>query len=80
MNIIIAGCGNIGTSVLASLVAEGHNVTVIDKDSKIIETASTAFDTMGVVGNAADSDALPRPVLVPATFLCRSQVRMSSIC
>ncbi|MBE6798782.1 MAG: Trk system potassium transporter TrkA [Ruminococcaceae bacterium] len=58
MNIIIAGCGNIGTSVLESLVTEGHNVTVIDKDPKIIETASTAFDTMGVVGNAADSDAL----------------------
>lgn len=58
MNIIIAGCGNIGVSVLESLVAEGHNVTVIDKDPKIIETASTAYDTMGVVGNAADSDAL----------------------
>lgn len=58
MNIIIAGCGNIGISVLQSLVSEGHNVTVIDKDAKIIETANSAFDTMGVIGNAADSDAL----------------------
>lgn len=58
MNIIVAGCGNIGTSVLSSLVSEGHNVTVIDKDPKIIEVANGTYDTMGVVGNAADSDAL----------------------
>lgn len=58
MNIIIAGCGNIGKTVLQSLVTEGHNITVIDKDPKIIEDVTTTYDTMGVVGNGADSDSL----------------------
>ena len=30
MNIIIVGCGKIGSTILASLVAEGHDVTVLD--------------------------------------------------
>ena len=30
MNIIVVGCGKIGTTVLESLVEEGHNVTAVD--------------------------------------------------
>ena len=30
MKIIIAGCGKIGTTVIGSLVAEGHDIVAID--------------------------------------------------
>ena len=35
MNILVIGCGKIGTSVISSLVAEGHDVVAIDKDPDI---------------------------------------------
>ena len=36
MNIIISGVGKIGLAVISTLVKEGHDVTVIDKDPDII--------------------------------------------
>lgn len=58
MKIIIAGCGKIGTSVLASLAAEGHDVTAVDKKSEVISELTNVYDVMGVCGNAADCDTL----------------------
>lgn len=58
MKIIIAGCGKIGTSVLASLAAEGHDVTAVDKKSEVIAELTNVYDVMGVCGNAADCDTL----------------------
>ena len=58
MKIIIAGCGKIGTSVLASLAAEGHDVTAVDKKSEVITELTNVYDVMGVCGNAADCDTL----------------------
>lgn len=58
MNIIIAGCGNIGSSIVSSLCSEGHNVVVIDSDNQVIASVTNMYDTMGVCGNGADSDTL----------------------
>lgn len=32
MRIVVAGCGKIGVSVIASLSAEGHDVVAVDSD------------------------------------------------
>lgn len=32
MNIVVIGCGKIGTSVVSSLVSEGHDAVVVDTD------------------------------------------------
>lgn len=58
MNIIIAGCGKIGSAILANLVNEGHNVVVLDKSSAVITDISNVYDVMGVCGNAADCETL----------------------
>lgn len=58
MNIIINGCGKIGKTILASLVAEGHDVVAIDNDPQVIETITNIYDVMGVCGNGTDSDVL----------------------
>ena len=58
MNIIVVGCGKIGLVTVSSLVAEGHNVTVIDTDNKIVNDTVNVYDVMGVCGNGADSDTL----------------------
>ena len=58
MKIIIAGCGKIGSTILASLVAEGHEVVAIDTDPDVISEMNNIYDVMGAVGNCADSDVL----------------------
>ena len=52
MNIIIAGCGNIGSSIDSRLCSEGHNVVVIDSGNQVIASVTNMYDTMGVCGNS----------------------------
>ncbi len=58
MNIIVAGCGKIGTAILANLTAEGHNVVALDDKPDVIEDITTTYDVMAICGNAVDSDTL----------------------
>lgn len=58
MNIILAGCGKIGKTIIANLTAEGHSVTAIDVKEAALKFVTDTFDIITVEGNAADSDAL----------------------
>jgi len=58
MNIVIAGCGKIGKTIIASLTAEGHSVTAIDTNQKALEAVTDVYDIITVEGNAADTDTL----------------------
>lgn len=35
MQIIIVGCGNVGSTIVEKLSKEGHNITVIDTKAEI---------------------------------------------
>lgn len=58
MNIVVIGCGKIGTTIIASLTEEGHNVVAVDKESKRIEELTNIYDVMGVCGSGTDCDML----------------------
>ncbi len=58
MNIIVVGCGKIGTTVLESLVAEGHDVTVVDIRPLPLANITNIYDVMTVCGNGADCETL----------------------
>lgn len=58
MNIIVVGCGKIGTTVVSTLVAEGHDVTVLDKKAQVISEITNIYDVMGVCGNGTDCETL----------------------
>lgn len=58
MNIVVVGCGKIGTAVISSLVSEGHDVTVIDNNPAAINEVTNIYDVIGLCGNGADSDIL----------------------
>ena len=58
MKIIISGCGKIGKTIIKSLLLEGHDVTVIDNDPKVIADITNIYDVIGVCGNGADADIL----------------------
>lgn len=53
MQIIIVGCGNVGSTLAEQLSKEGHNITVIDVDGSRVETVANQYDVMGIVGNGA---------------------------
>lgn len=58
MRIIIVGCGKIGTTIIASLVNEGHDVVAVDDNPDIIADITNTYDAMGVCGNGADCETL----------------------
>lgn len=58
MNIIIAGVGKVGQTLARQLAAEGHNLTVIDQRSQVLERTVESFDALGVAGNCASMDVL----------------------
>jgi trk system potassium uptake protein TrkA len=58
MKIIIVGCGKIGKSLAEKLVAEGHDVAVIDKSPEVIEEVTNAYDVIGLCGIGTDCEVL----------------------
>lgn len=53
LNIIIVGCGKVGETLVEQLSKEGHDITVIDKKSQLVQTVANTYDVMGMVGNGA---------------------------
>lgn len=58
MNIIIVGCGKIGTTMIESLAFEGHNIVAIDNNPEVISEIPNLYDVMAVGGNGADCETL----------------------
>ena len=58
MKIVIIGCGRIGSTILGSLLNEGHDLVAVDKEPTVIDEISNIFDVMTICGNGADSDTL----------------------
>lgn len=53
LKIIVVGCGRVGLTLVEQLSAEGHDITIIDKDAKRVSEICDLYDIMGVVGNGA---------------------------
>ncbi len=51
MNIIIVGCGKVGSVLAATLSKEKHNIAVIDLERESLNDAVNAYDVIGVEGN-----------------------------
>ncbi|MCR5486695.1 MAG: Trk system potassium transporter TrkA [Lachnospiraceae bacterium] len=51
MNIIIVGCGKIGTALTSALSEEGHNIAIIDLDGEVVNVVASENDVIGVEGN-----------------------------
>jgi trk system potassium uptake protein TrkA len=53
LNIIIVGCGKVGTTLVERLSQENHDITVIDQNAEIVQKVAGTYDVMGVTGNGA---------------------------
>lgn len=69
MNIIIAGSGKVGVTLIRRLAAEGHNLTLIDSNQRILEETSERYDVMGVQGNCASMPVLQQAAIAEADLL-----------
>ena len=58
MDIIIAGTGKVGLTLAKQLVSEGHDITLIDSNTLVLEDAVERFDCMAVCGNCASKEVL----------------------
>lgn len=60
MNIIVLGCGRLGSTFARLMYHDGHNVTVIDLQSEAFRRLDTKFRGNRIVGNGIDEDVLKR--------------------
>lgn len=58
MNVIVVGCGRVGSQLATLLSVEGHNVTVIDKDPASFRRLGTTFNGVTLRGLGFDEDVL----------------------
>jgi len=58
MQIVIIGMGEVGKHLAAMLTEENHDVTIIDSDSEILESAEDRLDVRAVAGNGASINTL----------------------
>ena len=69
MNIIIAGDGKVGSTLTRLLSAEGHDITLIDTNSKVLEASLERYDVMAVHGNCAAMEILQQAGVMEAELL-----------
>ena len=69
MKIIIVGGGKVGATLIENLEAEGHDITVVDRNQKVIDEISNIYDVMCVCGNAVDNDTLNEAQVSKAELL-----------
>lgn len=60
MKVVILGCGRLGAYLARRLVAQGHQVTVIDQDASALARLGDDFPGRTVVGTGIDEDILRR--------------------
>jgi trk system potassium uptake protein TrkA len=58
MNVIVVGCGRVGSQLATMLSVEGHNVTVIDKNDASFRRLGGTFNGVTVVGLGFDEEVL----------------------
>ena len=60
MNIVILGCGRVGSTFARLMHRDGHQVTIIDLQSEAFRRLGSKFKGGRIVGNGIDEDVLRR--------------------
>ena len=60
MNVIVMGCGRLGSRIATMLDTEGHRVTVLDINEAAFKRIPATFRGERVVGSAMDASTLER--------------------
>lgn len=60
MNILIIGGGELGSSIAVQLIAEGHNITLIEKSEKNAKKLNDELDAYVLTGSGTDVNVLSK--------------------
>jgi len=60
MNVLILGCGRVGSTLARQLSQAGHTVSILDLTSDAFRRLGTKFKGLRVVGTGMDQDVLKR--------------------
>jgi trk system potassium uptake protein TrkA len=60
MNMVILGCGRVGSTLARLMYHEGHQVTIIDLQSEAFRRLGQKYKGGRIVGNGIDEDVLKR--------------------
>lgn len=66
MNLIIAGCGRVGSELAHAVAVKGHTVVVIDRDPQAFQRLEPEFQGRTLQGDVRDQDVLNRAGIVKA--------------
>ncbi|HAE45122.1 MAG TPA: Trk system potassium transporter TrkA [Lachnospiraceae bacterium] len=69
MKIIIVGCGKVGGTLAKQLCSEGHDITVLDKDSNKLRAMSSGYDVLALEGDASSYNDLKEAGVETADIL-----------
>ena len=69
MKILIAGCGKVGQALAQELSAEGHDLTLLDSDPRVLEVGIERYDVIAVQGNCASMRTLHQAGVEKADLL-----------
>lgn len=69
MQIIIVGCGKVGSVLAEQLCQEGNDITVVDKKSEKVEELVNELDIMGYIGSGISFDTLTEAGVEKADLL-----------
>ena len=58
MKIILVGGGKVGSALCRSLVAENHDVVLIEHDEAVLNHLTKRYDIIGILGNGANFKVL----------------------
>ena len=67
MNVIVVGCGRVGSQLATLLSVEGHNVTVIDQDDEAFRRLGTTFNGVTIAASDSTRTSSRRPASASAT-------------
>lgn len=82
MKIVIIGAGKVGGTLTESLTAEGHDVTVIDRDEKRITEIINGYSAKGIAGAGLSRDVMQEAKAEQADFVicCTGQDEVNILC
>lgn len=69
MNIIIVGCGKVGSALAAQLSQEDNNICIVDQKRDRIEPLTAMYDVMGICGNGSNYSVLQDAGIIEADLL-----------
>lgn len=82
MKIVIVGVGNVGRELVKQLSREGHDIIVVDTNTKLVEEMVNIFDVMGITGNGVSLSTMNETGINTCDLLiaCTQYDEMNMLC